>query len=319
MKHTLTRLVIAVMFLTLPTMALAQRAPVLDPARTVVIQGAIGRGNVLQLIAPMLKMVSDNPRKPIDMIISSPGGEMLTGFMFLNGMEQVKAEGGRIRCYVPTMAASMAFQILLHCDERYTLDKSFLLWHGVRVSGLGVVTEETAADLTHDLHVDNETIVKELLGTLGKYMSEKDIMYHFHKETLHEGYNLARLAPGFIVSYPSIKGLMTAMMTAPVQAPQIKMQTEFDEIFIQTQKAAGVQPYDPLKDQQAQKKVEEICKASLPGANTTVFETCKHEINVCIIELHKAIAGGSPVGVEIPRLAQCTVKVLKSLGGKTNV
>lgn len=298
---------------SIPAMA-ASKPPVLDPTRTVVIEGAIGKGNVLQLIGPMLGMAAADRTRPVDIVISSPGGDIVTGFMFLNGMEQVRAEGVRLRCFVPTMAASMAFQILLHCDERYTLDHSFLLWHGVRIMADWPITAAGAADLARSLAKSDEVIVSELLGTLGRYMSAQDIMYHFGQETLHVGEQLALMAPGFIVSYKSIPGLMEVMLNPQVlHAAKIKLKTDLDseyETSISGNPSAqimsttpGKNGPDPLPVGPLREKRDASCRASFP----TQFEECRAGMNSCVLQLMQ--------DKDKEKFLQCTVLLFRKLGG----
>ncbi len=189
-----------------------------NKVRSLVIDGVIANGNVLKLAAPMLRMASDGSGDPIDLVINSPGGDVVTGFLFINIMEQAKQQGSIIRCFVPGIAASMAFQVLLHCSERYTLDHAFLLWHGVRVTlGGGFMSEGvtlTAAEAykaANDMRRLDKHILAELNAELG--IDEKLVKYHFSNETLHTGANLAALTDDkFIKSYSAIDGLFGVVM-----------------------------------------------------------------------------------------------------------
>jgi ATP-dependent protease ClpP protease subunit len=194
--------------------------PTVQANRVVAIRGVIARGNLLPLGNQLLAWSHKAPNVPVDIVIDSPGGDVGTGFLFVNQLEAVRARGTRVRCWVPTLAASMAFQILVHCDERYTLDHSWLLWHGVRVFGTGgePITAESALDLARELTRLNSTILRELNATLG--LPAATVRFHFLKETLHVGRDLATLAPGFIQSAPAYPGLMEALASAPrSQAP----------------------------------------------------------------------------------------------------
>lgn len=197
-------------FLGWTTAAGAVPAPVKE--RTVVLNSVIARGNINQLADAMDKLAAKS-KNPIDFVVNSPGGDVLTGFLFISRLDAVRAKGVKVRCWVPQMAASMAFQILLHCDERYALSKSFLLWHRVRISlggglfsGGTVVTAPLAKTMAADLQAFDDIISDELNDTLG--MSEADVAYHFENETLHVGSNLQGLAPKFIKTYPVITGLL---------------------------------------------------------------------------------------------------------------
>lgn len=191
--------------------------PVLDLERTVVIDGPITGGNILALADPMLAMARIDRNKPIDIVISSPGGEIETGFLFINVMKSLQGQGVRIRCFVPTMAASMAFQLFVHCDERYALTRSFLLWHGVRVFvGRTPITQDLAKFLAEDLDSTNQMILSDLRRTLGRYIAEKELLHHFEVETFHAGMQLEKRAPGFLHSYDYIPGLVEALLPTTI-------------------------------------------------------------------------------------------------------
>ena len=63
--------------------------------RAIIISGPIDRN--LDGIAKVMNKYASESKEPIDIIINSPGGSVLTGFLFINHMNQVKAEGVKIR------------------------------------------------------------------------------------------------------------------------------------------------------------------------------------------------------------------------------
>lgn len=290
-------------YLLWPLTSEAATVPKIDPARTVVITGVIGKGNVLQLTPKLMELAKDKTR-PIDMVISSPGGDMVTGFMFLNVMDNLRGDGVRFRCYIPTMAASMAFQILLHCDERYTLNHAFLLWHGVRIMSMSEpLTEEGADSLAKDFHKANEMILTDLYGILGKYMSKADIDYHYQHETMHVGYQLAKMAPGFIVSLPYIPHLIEVLLDPKVvHAPVIKAKTSLDEEYDTSLDNAG------LLDDSVKKAVGRLCSSSVDNKDN-LQEICQISVERCVVTFNGDL--------DNKKLQQCIVSVIEHLGGKT--
>jgi len=182
-------------------------------ARAVGIDDQIGR-NMDKVQEKLLSLGADKSGEPVDIVIDSPGGSVFTGFQFVNAMEEVKGQGTRIRCFVSGIAASMAFQILVHCDERYALSRSFLLWHGVRTSSRAPITSKSAASLHADLASIDTIIMAELKESLG--LDDKTILFHFDQETLHIGDNLARMAPKFITTSKYIPGLNEALHSKAV-------------------------------------------------------------------------------------------------------
>lgn len=185
-----------------------------DSSRAMVIEGVI-QGNNLSKVKEAMLSKEDNGT--VDLIINSPGGSIVTGFEFVSVMESAKARGVTINCFVPHVAASMAFQILLHCDHRYVLDRSFLLWHRARVMMGGMfgapMTAPQLAVISKDLQAADSVILNECRKYL--QLDEKTISYHFENETLHIGENLGQMSKAF-VSLPSIEGLFEALTDSKV-------------------------------------------------------------------------------------------------------
>jgi len=181
--------------------------------RVVGIDDSISR-NMDAVQAKLLEFAKDASKGPIDIVIDSPGGSVFTGFQFVNAMEEVKGKGITLRCFVSGIAASMAFQILVHCNERYALSRSFLLWHGVRTGVREPITASSAAALHADLASIDKVIMKELKGSLE--LPEATILFHFNQETLHIGDNLALLCPNFISTHAYIPNLSEALHSKDV-------------------------------------------------------------------------------------------------------
>jgi ATP-dependent protease ClpP protease subunit len=165
----------------------------LSPEKTIVIGGVISNRMFTPTVEAMEKIASKH--KEIDIILSSPGGDVITGSLLIDRMEQLKLRGINIRCVVRDVAASMAFQILLHCNERYATPHSFLLWHPVRVFMQSVMTADMAQVLAIQLASADEVALHDIQAYLP--MNEADLLWHFKNETLHQAYNLLMTAPGF--------------------------------------------------------------------------------------------------------------------------
>lgn len=208
-------LVISIILLSTST-CLADRSLQVDSEDALVVEGVIARGNLVSLGQELLKRASDGATK-VDMIINSPGGSVIDGFLFINVMEAAKAKGLYIRCFVPEIAASMAFGLLVHCNERHTLARSFLLWHRARISaGFGtVLTATEMLKLGSDLARVDQLILDEVTAAMPDVNPEV-ISYHFESETLHVGTNLHKLSPIFITSHKTIEGLYDTMSSKSV-------------------------------------------------------------------------------------------------------
>jgi len=170
-------------------------------------------------LAPVSAFVLDSigKRQSIHLVINSPGGSVDDGFAFLNRLDYARSKGVVVSCYVPEIAASMAFQILLHCDHRYALKRAGLLWHRVSLTaGRGArINSLIAADLLKDLLLVDKQIIQDLQEHLP--MKKEQILFHLDKETMHLATDLKELAPGFFEEVPAtIDGLYEALSSEKV-------------------------------------------------------------------------------------------------------
>lgn len=219
-----------VLLMSVMTMLLAcsAHAEEFTPRNTVIIDQPIDRETMAPVMDRMNKFLSlKQPPNEIKLIIDSPGGSVYTGFKFIAQMKALQAQGTVIKCFVPGLAASMAFHILVHCDERTVLQESALLWHRARVFIMfGALTAPVAAALARDLQLVDDHIIRDVRAGLSRDMDDKEIMYHFEHETLHIGRDLCDKAPGFCTSKAAVPGLLETMArkdmvhTMPVQDPE---------------------------------------------------------------------------------------------------
>jgi len=207
------RLFLALSLVFLSCTASAKEALRVNQNRAVAIDTEISR-NMGAVQARLLTLAADKSGEAVDIVLDSPGGSVFSGFQFVNAMEEVKGQGVRIRCFVNGLAASMAFQILVHCDERYALSRSFLLWHGVRTQSREPITSRSAAALHADLAAIDKVILAELRETLG--LKEEELLFHFNQETLHIGDNLGVMCPNFITIRRYIPGIGEALANPKV-------------------------------------------------------------------------------------------------------
>jgi ATP-dependent protease ClpP protease subunit len=198
--------------------------PALDPATTMIIDKEITGGTLAPLAQKLVKdIANDTLPSNLTLVINSPGGSVGAGFAFITLLKEAKATGMKLTCVVPQLAASMAFHILMHCDERHVLAESALLWHRARVQlgggmlgGPALTTNELTALGQQLAEIDNHILV-DLKATLGKDMKEADILWHFERETLHLGQALcSEKAKNFCTSHDSIPGLTKLMMNDKV-------------------------------------------------------------------------------------------------------
>jgi len=173
--------------------ALGKDVVSLVPERTILLAGPISSRMYGPTVETMGKLAATGDT--IDMIISSPGGEVIAGSFIIDYMEHLKLGGTKFRCVVRDVAASMAFQILLHCNERYATPHSFVLWHPVRIFYQGPLTGEAASSLGVQLAIADEVALHDLRAYLT--MPEQDMLWHFQHETLHQALTLMHSAPEF--------------------------------------------------------------------------------------------------------------------------
>lgn len=182
------------------------------------------------------KLISDNDSstiKDLYLILNSPGGSVGTGFQFINKMKTLKGRGTKITCFVPDLAASMAFGIFVHCDQRFVLSESELLWHRARTMfGNQPMTGPDLIAVGEQLRELDGHILQDLNeSSIGKTMSRERILYHFNHETFHLGKNLCSVkAPAFCQSKNWIPGLMEALNNDEItrtEQPQLSLQDPF--------------------------------------------------------------------------------------------
>lgn len=165
---------------TLPVVDVAVIGPISSNISTVV--DAVKR----------LKKTKNN----IVMLIDSPGGGVFAGNGLIREMQAAKAGGVNFECYVDGMAASMAFQILAFCDDRYVMEHSLLLWHPVRINVFAAtITPQVAKSLYSELRYISAQLVYDLRKQVK--IPKKFFWKHFHAETLHTGRQMVRASRDF--------------------------------------------------------------------------------------------------------------------------
>lgn len=78
--------------------------------RKIIINEQIGDGLLETAILPFMEMNEDGTGKPIEIIITTPGGEIYSGFNFVDQIENAKAP---VTIHIISMAASMGFLIAM--------------------------------------------------------------------------------------------------------------------------------------------------------------------------------------------------------------
>lgn len=177
-----------------------------DPDRLISFVGVI-RSDVLPL-ASQIEKFSQQSTKPIYLLINSPGGSVIAGLQVLSAMKVAKERGVVFKCFTPVMAASMAFQILVNCNERYSLNNSLLLWHPMRASLQGSFTSEELLYEGGRLKALEKPLVLDLIRVLK--ISPNQFFYHYRHETMWTGDQINELSPGFLQIVDDFTGIKGA-------------------------------------------------------------------------------------------------------------
>jgi ATP-dependent protease ClpP protease subunit len=192
-------LAVAAMFLALSsTVAWGAKAPVsrtlkLDPKRTVEVIDVMG-GEVFTL-AQQVYTLSKDTKEPIYILLNSPGGATMSGYTFIDAINNARAKGTRVICVSGVLAASMAFNVFAHCDERYALAHTKLLFHPVRIVGgdEGLTSKDLRvwAEQLRTFDVKNSRELRAMMGADAAWFAR-----HYWAETLWEAEDLLAATNG---------------------------------------------------------------------------------------------------------------------------
>lgn len=204
--------------------AISARAPAtslsIDTKSIVSVEGVVDRP-MADSVTKRIRSLAFTGKKTVSTIniyINSPGGSVAAGDMIIHEMEKAKAAGVSFSCYVDDMAASMAFQILTYCNNRYAFPTSRLLWHPVRVVLLRqVMTPKVSYALAQDLIAVEKELLRPLLSVLN--LSPKTFFYHYHKETFHSGFALKRLDSKYLNLISGINNYKEVLAEVKKQKP----------------------------------------------------------------------------------------------------
>lgn len=132
--------------------------------------------------AQKIDNMANESKDPIDLMINSPGGSVMFGYMLVDSVNAARAKGVTVRCAVGILAASMAFNLLAACTERYALPNAAMLFHPPRVMSREPLTVplllNAASDLTRIINSTTGAIV-DMMG-----MNDEEFSHHFHAETM---------------------------------------------------------------------------------------------------------------------------------------
>lgn len=177
-----------------------------EPGRHLELIGVV-QSWVIPAIAERIDQFSAKSSKPISLLINSPGGSVVAGSTVVDSMLLAKKRGVEFRCISGVLAASMAFIIYSHCDQRFALPNTKLLFHPMSLTVMGArVSElEPLLDAYQAMEMRNYDWQRKTLG-LGSDFFRR----HYYAETLWDAEGLNEAAPGFLyitVDFPPVPNL----------------------------------------------------------------------------------------------------------------
>ena len=103
--------------------------------RTLLFSSAVTSKSVRDTMDQLLALEADNPKKPVTIILNTPGGEVLSGYGLVDMIRFVRPQ---VRVVGAGMIASMGISILLSVEKkfRYSLPNARFMLHQPRYGGL---------------------------------------------------------------------------------------------------------------------------------------------------------------------------------------
>lgn len=157
-----------------------------NPKRLIEVIDVID-GSILES-ARQLDKLSQDSKEPVYILLNSPGGETIPGYSFADAMIAAHERGTRLVCVTGVLAASMAFNLMAYCDERYALPHAKLLFHPVRISsreGLTLADMDVVSPQMRRLEAANKKALVAMMGVNKTWFN-----LHYAAETLWEAQDL---------------------------------------------------------------------------------------------------------------------------------
>lgn len=175
-----------------------------DNTRVVRITSEIG-ANSTSIANQIIQLATQDTKKDINLLLTSPGGLILGGNLILQAMESAQARGVHLNCIVPVYAASMAFSVFHHCNSRYAFPRALLLFHPSRTGVNGYISGKDAQEIADEIIPLDLELLHDL-ESMG--LSRKEIEEAYFKEKHWTARELAEKAkPGYIILLQDIRGI----------------------------------------------------------------------------------------------------------------
>lgn len=179
-------------------------------------------GSMIVDVAQKIDQLSRESSAPIDMVINSPGGAVLVGTSIVDAMTVASARGVTLRCFSGVLSASMAFIILAHCDERYVLPNTKLLFHPVSTQTQGRLQELL---ISLDEIKRTELEVMRYLNSKMK-LPKAEFHKHYFAETMWSGWSLSEVTGGnckFLCVVDNVIGVNNAFVIEKPKAMMFRL------------------------------------------------------------------------------------------------
>jgi ATP-dependent Clp protease protease subunit len=131
--------------------------------RTIILSGSVNDRLADQVVTSLLLLTTDNPEKPIDLMINSGGGSVTSGFAIFDMIRFVRPQ---VRCICAGLTASIATIILCATDKenRISLPNARFLIHQplipMQVFGAASDLEITANEIVKTRRTINEVLAE---------------------------------------------------------------------------------------------------------------------------------------------------------------
>ena len=114
--------------------------------RIIYLGTSVSSTSANMIVAQMLFLEANNPEKPIQLYINSPGGSVHDGLAIYDVMQQVKCP---VHTIAAGMAASMGSFLLMAGEQghRYAMPNSMIMIHQPRIHGGGLDGTVTDIDI----------------------------------------------------------------------------------------------------------------------------------------------------------------------------
>lgn len=103
--------------------------------------GGVGSNSVSECIGELQWWHRQNPEQPFEIVLNSPGGDVLHGLALYDDLIALRDQGHHITITVRGMAASMGGILLQAGDERVVGKNSHILIHEISTGAVGKLSE----------------------------------------------------------------------------------------------------------------------------------------------------------------------------------